>query len=168
MLAGYAHGGGGASEIASALRFGRVTPACPEAWCPGWPLTCAMHPTQAPTPVSMLASASTLWAPLSASVCRATPARAARSTSTSASPARVRMTPPAWTRSASSSASACLVPAAKPLTCSHRGEQGNPTKAAPSYTFPPGHQACKAPPRVGLALGGWAGPGVLGELWESR
>ena len=74
------------------------------------------HP-QAPTPVSTRASASTRWAPSSAGVCRATPARAARSTSTSVCRTRVRTTPPAWTRLGSSSVSACPVrgqPPARP------------------------------------------------------
>lgn len=81
-----------------------------EARAPGAAPHCAVpaHP-QAPTPVSTRASASTRWAPSSASVCRATPAHAARSTSTSACRTRVRTTPPAWTRLGSSSASACPV-----------------------------------------------------------
>lgn len=86
-----------------------------EARAPGAAPHCAVpaHP-QAPTPVSTRASASTRWAPSSASVCRATPARAARSTSTSVCRTRVRTTPPAWTRSGSSSASACPVRGAPP------------------------------------------------------
>lgn len=83
------------------------------------PHCAAPAPRQVPTPASTRASASTRWAPSSAGACRATPARAARSTSTSACPTRVRTTPPAWTRSGSSSASACQV----------RGPPGPPGEA---------------------------------------
>lgn len=66
-------------------------------------------PYQVPTPVSTQASASTHWAPLSASVYRATQGPAVRLMSMSASPTRVRMMPPAWTRSGSSSVYVCQV-----------------------------------------------------------
>lgn len=84
-----------------------------------WPLTTTSH--QAPTPVSTRASASTRWAPSSASVCRATRAPAARSMSTSASRTPVRTMPPAWTRSGSSSASVCPV---RPASHPRPGAQG--------------------------------------------
>lgn len=66
-------------------------------------------PHQVPTPVSMRASASTLWVPLSASVYRATRGPAVRLMSMSASPTRVRMMLPAWTRLGSSSVYVCRV-----------------------------------------------------------
>lgn len=118
MRAGYETGGGPAGDrdlvkVDSALRGSPVrweggqahvfqTPGCWEQ-----PLT-VLYP-QVPTPVSTKASASTPWAPSSASVCRATPVLAVRSMSTNASQTRVRTTPPAWTRLGSSSASACPV-----------------------------------------------------------
>lgn len=72
------------------------------------PMSCACV-LQEPTLVSTRGNASTPRGPSSASVCRATRALAARSTSTSASPTPARTMPPAWTRLGSSSASACPV-----------------------------------------------------------
>ena len=120
VLAGYGQPGAGEPVGNSPMGVGgsdgggRHTPNCSRGQGSQSSPSPVLHPPpprphQAPTPVSTRASASTRWARSSASVCRATPARAARSTSTSVCRTRVRTTPPVWIRSGSSSVSACPV-----------------------------------------------------------
>lgn len=142
---------------------GRSLPDCWRLGCWEQPLT-ALRP-QVPTPVSTRASASTRWAPSSAGACRATPARAARSTSTSASRTRVRMTPPAWTRSGSSSASAC--PVRGPLG-ELRGGGRPPAPVPPGRQTKPASGETEGGPACGAeqSAGHWrVGPGAGAAGW---